>query len=182
MLHRVQEGRRIAGVARVKLDRKRLARAIGQQAGHHLLFAPLAVPIVAKGRQFIVPALEIHAGHIVKKHRPLGGFGGQSALNLALVRRQILQRGIEIVLIKRAHLQDLAHGVVLAGTGGRQPTALVRQPGVNQVERQPWRASGLADRADDPQLAGHRVQPGQQSVTGPHMHCGCGGRGRGPGG
>jgi hypothetical protein len=144
-----------------------------------LLFAPLAVPIVAKGRQFIVLTLEIHAGHIVKKHRPRRGFGGQSALNLALVRRQILQRGIEIILIKRAHPQDLAHRVVLAGTGRRQPTALVRQPGVNQVEGQSLRAGALADRPDDPQLAGHRVQPGQQSVTGPHMQGGCGGRGRG---
>ena len=66
------KGLEVAGVAPINLDGDRLTLAVGQQPDHELFFAFLVVAIISPGRQGIVVALQIAAGHIVEKELVLG--------------------------------------------------------------------------------------------------------------
>ena len=113
------EGLEVAGVAPINLDGNRLALAVGQQADHDLFFAFLVVAVISPGRQGVVVALQIAAGHIVEKELVLGLGGAglpEAAFDDGVAAFQPGAIGVEIVFGEGAAPAQQGGG----GAGGGQ--------------------------------------------------------------
>jgi hypothetical protein len=106
--HLVGDAGRIAGVARIDLDRHRTAAGRGQDPIDHLGLARLARAVVAAAQQPAGPPLVIAAGHVVEDRRAVCKVApGQPLLDPILA---LQEPRIEIVLVGPARAQLLGQG------------------------------------------------------------------------
>jgi hypothetical protein len=168
--HLAGHGRGIAGVAFEHLDGDGDAVLAGQQPVDDLEPAPHPVFGVADGAQRAGPALERGTGHVVEHQGAAGQvLRGQRVLDRVLPGGQVVHRRVQVILITRPQVQDLAQG---AGRGLLPQPAGDRQLGVrrdhlrdrHRGHQVPAPGRHRVDQLVEPQLAGCAQDGGDVAV------------------
>src|SRR5208282_4951453 len=119
----------VAGVADKDLNGQGPPLSVAEQADDDLLFARLAVAVVAPGRQGVMVAFQIAAGDIIEeKIRTAVGMkmGKELLFDQDLILGQPSQVGVKLIFVKRFQPQDVTGGMGTSQTDGAEAGALVQ--------------------------------------------------------
>ena len=130
---------RVVGVAGKDPYRQWFSLRVGEQADDDLQFAALAFAVVAELGQCVVCALQVGAGDIVEKQRRRLGVAlpitlVEGRFDARLAGTEIIQSGIEIVLVEAGKPEHFGHGVLARPAYGRESGALVGNAGQHEEQ------------------------------------------------
>ena len=160
-LHCLDEGRRVAGVAREHPHRHRAAVAAGEQPVLDLRLAALAVAGMPERRQFAVAAFHPRARQVEQRHPAAGQMAAsQFGLDIVLVFQQPVHRLVGLVRGGPGHPQVAPQSAVAPPADRGQLRGRAGHPGHDQRIGQVPLPARRPQQRREAQMAGHLVHGG----------------------